>query len=686
MKKSPVVLACAAALVVASLFAGRFGWAQTSMPAVKHLGAWGVDLAGMDTTVKPGDDFNEYVNGGWMKSHTIPADRARYGAFDQLREDSEVAVRGILEALPAKNPAPGSDEAKLIALYASYLDVEGIEKKDAAPIQPMLGAIRGIKDKGAFTEFMGRAMGSYGGAIFGPRVGGDEKNPDYNALSIGQAGLSLPDRDYYLKPNFAEKKVRYQQYVAQMLGLAGWAEPEKAAADIVAFETKLAEVQWSRAQGRDREKTYNPMTLAELQAYAPDFEWKTFLDAAGVGSAPKIIVGQNNAFPKIAKVYADTDLETLKSWEAFKVIDEAAPLLSRRFSDASFEFKGKYLTGVPEQRERAKRAVAFTEGVMGEAIGREYVAQYFPAESKAKMEALVGDIQRALHARIENLTWMTPETREKAIAKLSKFHVKIGYPSKWRDYSALEVVLGDLFGNALRARKFAYEYQVSKLGQPVDKAEWGMTPQTVNAYYNSTGNEIVFPAAILQPPFFDPDADPAVNFGAIGGVIGHEITHGFDDQGRKSDGDGYLRDWWTLDDAQKFEVQAFKLGTQYESYEFRKVPNFRIIGKLTMGENIADLGGALLGLDAYHLSLGGKEAPVLDGFTGDQRVFLGWAQVWRSLTRDAALQQQLTTEPHSPGQIRAFAPLRNVDAWYKAFNVQPGEKLYLAPEDRVRIW
>jgi putative endopeptidase len=452
------------------------------------------------------------------------------------------------------------------------------------------------------------------------------------------------------------------------------------------METKVAEAQWTRAESRNRDKTYNPMTIAELESNAPGFPWRVALKEAGIDKIDRAIVRQNTALPKIAKIFGETPVATLKAWEAFHIVDDAAPLLSKRFVDTHWEFRSKFLNGTQEQRPRWKRAVSVAEGAMGEAIGRTYVAEYFPPESKAKMEKLVGDLRAAMKARIENLQWMGPDTKAKALEKLSKFGVKIGYPSKWRDYSALKIVEGDLAGNAERAGKFEWAYDVNRIGKPVDKGEWGMTPQTVNAYYTSTKNEIVFPAAILQPPFFDPNADPAVNYGGIGAVIGHEITHGFDDQGRKSDGNGVLRDWWTADDAAKFEAQATKLGAQYESINFAQLPGLHIIPRLTMGENIGDLGGILLAYDAYKISLNGQPAPVLDGFTGEQRVFLGWAQVWRTMVRDDALRQMLMTNPHSPGAVRAFAPLRNVDGWYEAFGVKEGDANYVKPEERVRIW
>jgi putative endopeptidase len=658
-------------------------------------GRGGFDLTGMDRSVKPGDDFAEFAGGAWMKRTQIPPDRARYGAFDALRELSERRVIALLEdlsrnsaTLPAEATPEAIDRVKLARLYASYLDQAEADRRDAAPIQPTLAAIRGLTTVRDMTLYMGRAQGGQanGQSLVRASVSADEKNPDFNTLYVGQGRLGLPDREYYLKPNYAAQKQRYQQYVEQMLAMVGWDDPKGCAQAILAFETKLAETHWTRAESRDRDKTYNPMTPAAMADYAPGFEWQAYLDAGGVGQVAKFVVAQNTAMPKLAKVYAQTPLATLRAWQAFNVVDDAAPLLSARFVDAHFQFHDKFMNGLAEPRSRTKRAASFVEAAMGEAVGREYVAKYFPPDAKAKAEELVANIRTAMRGRIERLEWMSAETKSKALAKLGKFNVKIGYPQKWRDYSMLIVDRGDLFGNAERARRFGYEYRVSKLGQRVDKLEWGMTPQTVNAYYNGTQNKIVFPAAILQPPFFDPSADAAINYGAIGGVIGHEITHGFDDQGRKSDGDGRLTDRWTKEDAEKFEAQATRLGAQYEAFDFPAAPGSRIIGRMTMGENIADLGGVLLALDAYHLHLAGKPAPTLDGFTGDQRVFLGWAQVWRSLTRDAALKQQLATDPHSPGAVRAFAPLRNVDAWYEAFDVKPGDKNYLKPEERVRIW
>jgi putative endopeptidase len=640
----------------------------------------------MDRDVKPGDDFFAFVNGTWAKNTQIPADRSSYGAFATLRDLSEARTRQLVESYKVGNPTRDGDQAKVAALYRGFLDEAAIEALDAKPLQPKLAAIRAAGSKDQMARIMGQSLGSFGGSFFGSGVNDDSKNPDYYVLYMGQSGLGLSDRELYLQDKFAPQKARYQQYVAQMLGMAGWADAEAAAARVVALETEIARAHWTRAESRNRDKTYNPYAPAQLAAMAPGFPWATFMAAAGIGKAEKVVVSQNTAFPKLAQIFAGADLDTLKAWQAFHTTDEAAPLLSKRFSDANFEFRQKFLQGQPEQRERWKRAVAVAEGAMGEAIGRDYVKLYYPAESKVKMDKLVADLRVAMRNRINGLQWMSPATKVQALAKLESFGLKIGHPDKWRDYSALQVRNGDLFGNVERAAKFEWDYRRNRLGQRVDEAEWGMTPQTVNAYYSPVKNEIVFPAAILQPPFFDPNADAAVNYGAIGGVIGHEISHGFDDQGRKSDGKGILRDWWTAEDAAKFEAQASRLGAQYEAYPFPTLPDMRINGRVAMGENIGDLGGILLGLEAYRTSLGGKPAPVIDGFTGEQRLFMGWAQVWRTLWRDDALRQQIINGPHSPGQIRAFAPLRNVDAWYEAFNVKPGDKLYVPPEERVRIW
>lgn len=657
------------------------------MTTAKRYGTWGFDIDGMDRSVKPGDDFFKFANGKWAASTQIPPDRVSYGASAVLLDLSEARVRGILDSLAAaKDLKPGSDEAKLAALYRTFLDEAALEKIDAKPLQSQLDEARKTKSHAELAGLLGRSNANFGKTYFDAQVYDDAKNPDKYALYVSQGSLGLPDRDYYLKDNFKAQKERYQKYVADMLGMAGWENPEKSAADIVAFETRVAEAQWSRSESRDRDKTYNPMTPAELEKNAPGFPWAAYFKGAGLTKLERAVVAEKAAFPKLAKIYADTPVDTLKAWYAFTVTDQAAPYLSKRFVDTAWEFRSKFLSGAREQRPRWKRAVGAAEGAMGEAIGRKYVAEYFPPESKAKMEKLVADLRTAMKQRIQKLDWMSPETKTRAQEKLAKFGVKIGYPKHWRDYSKLDIREGDLAGNVRRQSKFQWDFYSNRIGKAVDQDEWELTPQTVNAYYTSEKNEIVFPAAILQPPFFDPNADPAVNYGGIGAVIGHEITHGFDDQGRKSDGDGFLRDWWSADDAKKFDAQATKLGAQYEAVKFPQFTDIHIIGQQTMGENIGDLGGVLLALEAYKVSLNGQPSPVLDGFTGEQRVFLGWAQVWRVMMRDDALKQYITTNVHSPGMVRAFAPLRNIDAWYDAFGVKEGDPMYVKPEDRVRIW
>ena len=676
------------ACTVTSLFAADDqGGASAGGPiAAQRMGSWGIDTAGMDTSIKPGNDFFGYVSGNWAANTPIPADKSSYGAFMILRDLSEARVHQQLEGYALGNPATDGDAAKIAALYRGFLDEAAIEAAGATPLAPSLTTIRAAGDKTAIAELMGKRNTSFGVTLFGVSVSDDQRDPDRYTLYMGQSGLGLGDRAMYLDEKFAPQRERYLAYITQMLELGGWSEPAANAARVLAFETQIANAHWTRAESRNRDKTYNPVTRVELAAQAPGFDWDVFFTAAGVGQAQRVVLRQASAIPAMAQVFAATDLDTLKAWQAFHAIDDAAPLLSKAFVDAEFEFRSRFLAGQPEPKPRWKNAVGHAEGIMGEAIGRDYVKLYFPADAKAKMDALVANVKVAMGERLKQLEWMSPATRAEAAAKLAGFGLKIGHPDVWRDYSALEVRNGDVVGNTLRARAFEWDYRRARLGQQVDKAEWGMTPQTVNAYYNSVKNEIVFPAAILQPPFFDPDADPAVNYGGIGGVIGHEIIHGFDDQGRKSDGQGYLRDWWTAEDAAKFEAQAARLGAQYEAFEFPQLPGMRINARVAMGENIGDLGGLTIALEAYRRSLGGQPAPVIDGFSGEQRFFMGWAQVWRTLWRDEALRQQLVNGTHSPGHIRAFAPLRNIDGWYDAFDIKQGDALYIAPEERVRIW
>ena len=661
---------------------GASGWQGVDAP---RYGTWGFDPAGMDTSVAAGDDFMRYANGAALDRLEIPSDRTSYGSFALLRELSDNRMKAMIDGLVARTDlTAGTDEQKIADAYRSYMDVERIEALDAQPLQPYLTEIRGLGDHDAMSAYMGGTIGGLGASFFATGITTDQKAPNRYVVSAGQAGLGLPNRDYYLSPLYADKKTQYQAYVARMLEMIGWEDPAGSAERIVALETAIAEAHWTPIENRNRDRTYNEYTIQQLAADAPGFDWNGYFGAARLGEVPRLIVRQNTAMPKIAAIYAETPMATLQAWQAFHTTDQAAPRLSARFSDAQWEFRSRDLQGQPEQRAREKRAISFAEGALGEAVGRQYVADYFPAESKAQMEELVANLRRALAQRIETYDWMSAETKAAAQDKLAKFTVKIGYPDRWRDYSALEIRGDDLFGNVERAGRFRWEYQLNRLNDPVDKTEWGMTPQTVNAYYNSTNNEIVFPAAILQPPFFDPQADAAVNYGAIGGVIGHEIGHGFDDQGSKSDGDGVLRSWWTPEDRASFESLTGRLGAQYDQYEV--LPGYNVQGGLTMGENIGDAAGVAVGLEAYHLSLNGQPAPVIDGFTGDQRVFLGWAQVWQSKSREDALKNQVATDSHSPAMFRVIGPVRNVDAWYDAFNVLPGQRYYLAPEERVYIW
>ena len=686
-----VLLSAAAALALTAATGVTIAYARATPPPIteaqiakaSRMGPWGFDLSAMNRAIKPGDDFVGFSSGTYLANLDIPADRTNWNSFAILRELSDARIGAVIDR-SAATPGAKGEAQQIGGLYNSFMSEAAIEALDAKPLAGDLAAIRKARTLPAIARLMGKTNGGFGSSFFASYISQDAKDPNVNVTYLTQAGLGLPNRDYYLEAKFAEKKTAYQAYVAKLLTMAGWADAEKAAADIVALETTIAQAQWPIADQRDADKTYNPKTIAELEALAPGFPWKAWLMGASLGEAPRVIVGEPTAFTRIAAIYAATPVATLQAWQAFHTVDQASPYLSRRFVDANFEFRAKTLSGQPEQRARWKRGVTLVSSNLGEAVGKLYVDAYFPAESKAKMEKLVADLRVALKGRIDKLDWMSPETKVKAQAKLAAFTVKIGYPNKWRDYSALKITTGDLYGNVERATAFEWAFNVAKLGKPVDRDEWGMFPQTVNAYYNPTLNEIVFPAAILQPPFFDPEADAAINYAGIGAVIGHEISHGFDDEGRKFDGDGSLRDWWQPADAAKFEVQTARLGAQYSAFE--PVPGSRVNGDLTMGENIGDLGGILIALDAYHLSLGGQPAPVIDGLTGDQRFFLGFSQIWRSKYRDDAIRQQVVSDPHSPAQFRVIGTLRNVDAWYDAWGVKPGDKWYVKPEDRVRIW
>jgi putative endopeptidase len=651
--------------------------------ASPHVPPWGFDLAGRDTAVAPGDDFYGYANGAYVRKLTIPADRARFGSIDALQAVAEDRVHLLLEKA-ANEQDPLADDAKVGAFYRAYLDQRRIDALGARPLAPELAEIRAATTHAEIAALMGKGARSFFGSAFDLDIGVDAKDPQRYAVYLGQGGLGLPDRDYYLEPSFVGQKAKYQAYVAQMLGLAGWPDAEAEAEAIVGLETRIAKVTWSKADQRDPIATYNPMTPAQLAAAAPGFDWAAFLGGAGLGEVSHVVVAERTAVPQIARLLAATPVATLQAWEAFEIADSAAPYLSNPFVDAEFAFRAKALNGQQVQRPRWKLGVTLVSASMGESVGRLYIAGYFPPASKAKVEAIVANIRAALQARLQRVTWMSEPTRAHALQKLSMLTVKIGYPTRWRDDRALEISDVDLFGDVERSGAYEWRRKLAQLSQPVDRTQWSMTPQTVNAYYNPATNEIVFPAAILQPPFFDPAADPAVNYGAIGAVIGHEMTHGYDDQGRHYDGDGRLADWWTARDTAGFAAQTRLLGAQYSAFE--PIAGAHVKGDQTMGENLADLGGVLLALDAYHLSLGGKPAPVLGGLTGDQRLFLGWAQVWRSAIRPDALRGEIVSDEHAPDIDRVNGTVRNVDAWYDAWKVGPQNRLYIAPDQRVRVW
>ena len=653
--------------------------------AKQDLGTWGFDLTGRDTGAKPGDNFFEYANGTFVKNLVIPPDRTNFGSFIVLADLSEARVHDILEEASAHVAnAPTDGIGKAGAMYKAFMDEGQIESLGAKPLAPDLALIKALHTPEDFAALQGKAQKGFLGSLFAMDIEPDAKDPTKYSISIGQAGLGMPDRDYYLTEQFAAKKAKYADYVTKMLTLAGWQDPAGSAKKVIDFEQKIAEASWARADQRDPDKVYNPMTFAELAAQAPGFDWATFFKAADLGTPANVVIGPKSAVVKIAAIAGATPIDTLQAWSAFHLASNAAPDLSKDFVTTAFEFNNHELQGQPQQRPRWKRAVAAVEMALGDAVGHVYVDKFYPADARVKMEALTHDLRDAFHVRLEHNDWMTPETRQKALEKLEKFDFQIGYPKKWRDYSSLEIRSDDLYGDVERGTAFEWAFWVGHLGKPVDKDQWDMTPQTVNAYNQPTFNEVVFPAAILQPPFFNKDADAAINYGAIGGVIGHEMTHGFDDEGRKFDAMGRLHDWWTPEDAKRFDERAKKYGAQFAAMDI--LPGAHINPDLTMGENIADLGGLTLALDAYHASLHGKPAPVLDGLTGDQRVFLGWAQVWRAKVRPDAARQRLVTDPHSPPVARVNGPMHNVEGWYSAFDVKPGETLYLAPKDRVKIW
>jgi putative endopeptidase len=661
--------------------------AVATSPAGAQSGrALGIDTTNFDRSVRPQDDFFRFVNGGWLKRAEIPADASGWGAFQELRERSRDALHTILDEAARSNAAAGTEERKVGDLYASYMDTARIEQLGLTPLRGELRRISAIQTAAdlpeAFAHFA--RLGVQGPT--GVSVGSDPRRSSVNVMLVSQSGLGMPDRDYYLRDDAKTKATRtaYNDYVTRLLTLANQPDPAGSAGRIIALETALARSHWDRARSRDRNATYNKMSAAELAALTPSYSWPTYLRSAGLAGASDVVVRQPDYVRALDGIIAATPASTWREYLTFKLLDAYATELPAAFEQARFAFRGRTLSGQQQQAVRWKRAVDGVEGILGEPAGKLYVARNFKPEAKARMDALVRNLRAAYQVGIDSLDWMSPATKAQAQDKLAHFTVKIGYPDKPRDFSALVIDRNDLLGNSMRSSMFQYDDMTSRLGKPVDRSRWGMTPQTVNAYYNASNNEIVFPAAILQPPFFDVNADDAVNYGAIGAVIGHEIGHGFDDQGRKSDGEGNLRDWWTENDAKAFDARTTKLGAQYEA--INPIDDLHINGKLTMGENIGDLSGLAQAYRAYRISLGGKEAPVIGGLTGDQRFFMGFAQIWRSKSRDEALRQQLLTNPHSPGPYRAFVPLVNNDAFQRAFDVKPGDRMYLSPADRVKIW
>jgi putative endopeptidase len=642
---------------------------------------------GMNPDIRPQDDLFGHVNGTWLDTTEIPSDRSAWGSFTTLADAAEEHVRQIIEELAQTSHEPGSNAQKIGDLFASFMDEERVEALGADPIRADLEKLGSLTDKRELAAFMGSLERQGGGGFFAAYVDTDDRDSDRYLVNILQGGLGLPDESYYREAKFADVRAAYLTHLERMFTLAGLSDPDQAAQRVMAVETRLAEGHWERAATRDVIKTYNLRSLDDLKQAAPSLDWDAWATALGATDTTlaEVIVRQPSYFEHLSATIDAVDLEDWKAWAAIRVIRAAAPYLSSAFVAESFDFYGKTLNGTPELRARWKRGVAFVEGAIGEAVGEEYVARHFPPRAKEMMDELVANLLEAYRRNIAALDWMGEETKERAYRKLETFRPKIGYPEKFRDYSALEVKHDDLIGNARAAAAFETDRELRKIGSPVDRDEWFMLPQTVNAYYNPGTNEICFPAGILQPPFFDADAEPAENYGGIGAVIGHEIGHGFDDQGSQYDEVGNLNEWWTEADRAAFKERSDKLIAQYDEFEPRDLPGERVNGALTVGENIGDLGGITIALKAYEISLEGQPAPEVDGRTGAQRVFMSFAHVWRTKRRKEQLLQLITTDPHSPAEFRANI-VRNLDEYHQAFGTQPGDGLWLDPEDRVRIW
>ena len=645
----------------------------------------GLLLENMDKAVKPGDDFQMYVNGKWIKETEIPSDKSSYGIGALLNDKSQEDVKKIIEFAASSENKDGSDEQKVGGLYASYMNMEARNSKGSSPLQPELEKVESISNHTELAKYFAYANKLGYESPFGTFVYSDLKNPVMHALYAWQGGLGLPDREYYLKDDEKSKNIQteYVIHVEKMLTLAGIKDAKNAAKTIMDLETTMAKVHMRKEDTRDMMALYNLVPLDSLDEIMPNFAWDDYLQEAGISDLKSIVITQLDYSKKVDGIIKNTDLNTWKTYFKWSVINHNAGRLSKDFDDQNFAFYGTTMRGTKEQRPDWRRAVGTVNAYLGEVVGKVYVKEHFPPAAKTRMMVLVNNLLKAYEVSIKELDWMGEETKLQALDKLNKFTTKIGYPDEWKKYPA-KIIADDLFGNMKRSDLAEYERQMNKLKNPVDKKEWGMNPQTINAYYNPSLNEIVFPAAILQPPFFDMSADDAVNYGAIGGVIGHEIGHGFDDQGSTFDGDGVLRDWWTESDREEFKKRTSALVAQYNA--FKVFDDLNVNGQYTLGENIGDLGGLSIALKAYEMSLNGKESPVIDGFTGQQRVFMGWAQGWRSKSREEAMRNQVSTDTHSPALFRVNGVVRNIPAFYEAFDIKEGDALYLAPEKRVKIW
>ena len=656
--------------------------------AKPELGDFGVDLSQQDPDTKPGDDFFRFANGKWLDEFTLPADRSNYGSFSVLGDRSDERVNTIIEDLSAAEPAADTIEQKISDYYLSYMNTEVLDERGIGPLRERLAQLVAIDSRDALIEALGRSQLDTTASPFGWYVGADRRDPDRHQLVLSLGGIGLPDRDYYLldTEQYVSVRSEYVAHIQRMLGFAGIENAVGKAKTVLALETRFAENLWPRADRRNRDLTFNPMTYAEFKAAYPNMDWDAYWSAAGITEIEDLNISFPSAMAPIIALVDSVAIEDWVSYMSYQHISSLANVLSQEIDNENFHFYSTVLKGVPEQRQRWERGVERVGSLnsLGEAVGQIYVQKHFPEAAKQQMQGLVENLRTALDTRIASLDWMGEETKNEARLKLESFRPKIAYPDEWRDLSSIEISRDDLFANARSLREFNYADEIGRLGKPTNREEWGMTPQTVNAYYNSSFNEIVFPAGILQPPFFDPAADVAVNYGGIGAVIGHEMGHGFDDQGSKSDSLGVQRNWWTNDDRGNFEKLTTALAAQYDQFE--PVPGYFVDGNFTLGENIGDVGGLSLAYRAYKLSLGGEEAPVIDGLTGDQRFFLSWAQVWQRKYREDALIQRLTSDPHSPSEFRVNGVVRNFDEWYEAFDVQPEDALYLASEDRVRIW